>query len=102
MSASANVRGYAILPLLLGVACVASGVVVVRVEHHSRDVTAALTHQRQLRDELHLQYAQLQLEQATLDGHARVERLAQTQFDMIEPRDYVIVTARRPAAGSAP
>ncbi|TAM10201.1 MAG: cell division protein FtsL [Nevskiaceae bacterium] len=91
--------GYTLLPLLLGMACVASGVAVVQVEHGSRDATAELTHQRQLRDELYLRHAQLQIEQATLAGHSRIERLAQAQLDMVEPRDYIIVTAR-PGSGS--
>ncbi|HEU0198277.1 MAG TPA: cell division protein FtsL [Nevskiaceae bacterium] len=95
-------RGLAMIPMLLAVACVASGVVVVEVEHHSRDVTAALAHQRHLHDELHVQYGQLRLEQATLGRHARVERLAQSQFDMIEPQQYVIVVPHGSAAGARP
>lgn len=98
----AMARGSAIVPLLLAVACVASGLVVVEIEHDSRSVTAQLTHQRRLRDELHLQYAQLQLEQATLGGHSRVQKLAQQQFDMVEPKDYVIVKPRPPVAGGRP
>lgn len=98
----ARIGGHAFLPLLLGVACVASGVAVVQVEHLSRDVTAQLTHQRQLRDELYLRHAQLQIEQAMLAGHSRIEKLAQTQFDMIEPRDYVIVMARPDTPGGTP
>lgn len=86
-----NSRGGIFLPLMLGAACVASGVAVVQVEHHSREVTAALNHQRQLHDSLYLQHEQLRLEQATLGSHSRVQGIAHDQLDMVEPRDYVIV-----------
>ncbi|MDN5873132.1 MAG: cell division protein FtsL [Sinobacteraceae bacterium] len=84
-------RGSVFVPLLLGAACVASGVAVVQVQHHSREVTAGLNHQRQLHDKLYLHYEQLRLEQATLGSHPRVQRIAHEQLDMVEPRDYIIV-----------
>lgn len=99
MRARARREAWGLLAALLGLACVASALVVVQVEHHSRQVTTQLSEQHHERDTLRAQYTQLRLEEATLSSHARLQRLAQSQFDMIEPRDYVIVVPQPPAAG---
>lgn len=96
------VRRGTLLPLCLALACVASGVAVVQVKHESRHLTARLDTLRRQRDHLDMEWAQLQLEQATLDQHGRVEQLAQQQFDMVEPKDYVIVPGRVSATSAAP
>lgn len=88
---SGTQRSGTLLPLFLALACVVSGVAVVQVTHGSRAFTAHLNTLRLERDRLEVEWAQLRLEQATLDQHGRVQQLAEKQFDMVEPKDYVIV-----------
>ena len=97
-------RRGSLLPLFLALACIGSGVAVVQIKHESRALTDRLDTLRRQRDHLDMEWAQLQLEQATLDQHGRVEQLAQQQFDMVEPKDYVIVpmdAAAAPVAAAA-
>ncbi|WP_245611692.1 cell division protein FtsL [Nevskia soli] len=96
MSASPNNRaggsGGTFTPLLLGVLVMISAVAVVQVKQHSRNLTTRLDGQRQERERLQLEWAQLQLEQATLAQHGRVDELARSQFGMVDPLDYQIVS----------
>lgn len=95
-------RAWAVwLPLLLALGCIASGVAVVEVKHDSRSYTARLNALRVQRDQLKMEWAQLRLEQATLDRHGRIQRLAQKQFGMIEPQHYAIVR-QQAATGDLP
>ena len=41
-----------------------------------------------------MEWAQLQLEEATLAHHARVEKIAREQLGMTEPKDYAVVSAK--------
>ena len=101
MSASPNNRngssgGGTFTPLLLGVLVMISAVAVVQVKQHSRNLTSRLDGMRQERERLQLEWAQLQLEQATLAQHGRVDELARSQFGMVDPLDYQIVGGNIP------
>ncbi|HZR37744.1 MAG TPA: cell division protein FtsL [Nevskia sp.] len=108
MSASPNKSGGGdgtMLPLLLAVLVIISAVAVVQVKQHSRNLTTRLDGLRQDAERLQLEWAQLQLEQATLAQHGRVDELARRQFGMVDPLDYQIVSAApapRPAAAEPP
>lgn len=96
MSAEPNNRsgssgGGTFTPLLLGVLVMISAVAVVQVKQHSRNLTSRLDGMRQERERLQVEWAQLQLEQATLAQHGRVDELARSQFGMVDPLDYQIV-----------
>lgn len=87
-------RGALLIPLALAVAVVVSALAVIRTKHENRAMVAQL---EQLRGEslrLEMEWAQLQLEEATLAHNARVERIAREQLAMTEPLDYVIVSQR--------
>lgn len=88
-------RPGVLLPLIavLSVACIGSAVAVVEVENQDRLGIAQLNHLQSQTDRLKMEQAQLELEQATLARRGRVERLARQQFQMIEPKHYVIVPA---------
>ena len=105
MSASPNNRSASgdgtMLPLLLAVLVMVSAVAVVQIKNHSRSLTTRLDGMRQEAERLQLEWAQLQLEQATLAQHGRVDELARSQFGMVDPLDYQIVSAE-PAHGAAP
>ena len=103
MSASPNNKsggsgGGTMMPLLLAVLVMISALAVVQVKQHSRNLTTQLDGMRQDRERLQLEWAQLQLEQATLAQHGRVDELARSQFGMVDPLDYQIVPAQPGAA----
>lgn len=87
-------RGLA-LQLLLGLAVVVSAVCVVRVKHENRLLTAALEALRVEREQLDMEWAQLQLEEAALAQHGRIDRIARENLGMAEPPDYQFVELRR-------
>ena len=87
-------HGRLILPLLLGAAVLASALAVVRTKHENRALVNELENLRLERERVEMEWAQLQLEEATLAHNARVERIAREQLDMVEPRDYAIVGAQ--------
>lgn len=91
-NASAARGGGTLTPLLLAVLVMVSAVAVVQVKQHSRNLTTRLDGLRQERERLQLEWAQLQLEQATLAQHGRVDDLARGQFGMVDPLDYQIVS----------
>jgi cell division protein FtsL len=92
MSAAAATRGGGtLLPLALALLVVASAIAVVQVKHQNRSLTTRIEAARQQRESLQLEWAQLQLEEATLAQHGRVDAIARTQFGMVDPLDYQIV-----------
>lgn len=104
MSASPNKSGGGdgtMLPLLLAVLVMVSAVAVVQIKNHSRSLTTRLDGMRQDAERLQLEWAQLQLEQATLAQHGRVDELARKQFGMVDPLDYQIVPAQPATAVGA-
>jgi cell division protein FtsL len=94
--------GGTMMPLLLAVLVMTSAVMVVQVKQHNRNLTGRLDGMRQERERLQLEWAQLQLEQATLAQHGRVDELARSQFGMVDPLDYQIVAADSRAPAEKP
>lgn len=84
-------RGRLILPLALAFAVGISALAVVRTKHENRALVSELETLRHDLRNINAEWEQLQLEQATLAHHGRVERIAREQLGMLEPRDYVIV-----------
>lgn len=84
-------RGAMIAPLLLSTAVFVSALAVVRTKHENRALVSELEKRRGEQTRLEMEWAQLQLEEATLSHNARVDRIAREQLGMTEPRDYVIV-----------
>lgn len=89
-------RGSLLLPMGLLLAVVVSAVSVVGAKHENRALVSELDDLRRERERLEMEWAQLQLEEATLAHHARVERVAREQLKMEEPRHYVIVPLESP------
>jgi cell division protein FtsL len=78
-------------PLILALAVIASALAVIRVKHENRMLTSEIEKQRVERERLDMEWSQLQLEEAALSHHARIERMARDNLQMSEPREYVIV-----------
>jgi cell division protein FtsL len=86
-------RGSLLLPILLGFAVMVSALAVVRTKHENRALVSERDELRKERQRLEMEWSQLQLEEATLAHHGRVEKIAREQLNMTEPTDYVIVEA---------
>jgi cell division protein FtsL len=82
------------VPLALALLGVVSALAVVRVKHENRKLTMELEKLRVQHGQLDMEWAQLQLEEAALAHHGRIEQLARDQLGMAEPRDYLVVKRR--------
>ena len=85
-------RGGLMLPLTLIFAVVISALAVIRTKHENRGLVTELDGLRAEKERLDMEWSQLQLEEATLAHHARVEKIAREQLGMTEPHDYVVVS----------
>ncbi|MES0873870.1 cell division protein FtsL [Sinimarinibacterium thermocellulolyticum] len=85
--------GAMLLPLALIAAVFVSALAAVRTKHENRALVAEIESLRQERERLEMEWAQLQLEEATLAHNNRVDKIAREALGMTEPRDYVIVEA---------
>lgn len=74
-----------VLALLLGAAVLASGVAVINVKYLTREEFGTLQQVRAQRDALDVEWGRLQIQEAALTTHTRIEDNARTQLDMIMP-----------------
>ena len=89
-----SARGSLMMPLLLIVLVIVSALAVVRVKHENRAAVTELSQLGAEQERLEMEWAQLQLEEATLSHHARIEKVAREQLGMVEPREYAVVKAK--------
>ncbi len=89
----------------LAAAVVASGLLVIRAEHDSRQLFIELEELNREQDRLQIDWGKLQLEQSTWATHARIESLAHDRLNLAAPTDGQIVVVQesrgRAAAGGA-
>jgi cell division protein FtsL len=84
---------YLLLGTALAVALVGSAVAAVDARHQARQLFIELQGLNRDRDELNIEWRQLQIERSTWAAHARVEQLAREKLEMSvpEPKDIEIV-----------
>jgi cell division protein FtsL len=83
-------RDAAVMAALVA-AVVGSAVIVVETKHENRTLVYQLDQLRAEKARLETEWAQLQLEEATLAHHGRVEQIARDKLRMTEPRDTRVV-----------
>lgn len=76
---------------LLALAGFASAIGVVYAKHESRKLFMELQALQATRDEMNVEWGQLQLEQSTLATHARIDTEARTKLGMIAPAPETVV-----------
>lgn len=86
--------------LALAATVMGSALIVVETKHENRTLVHELEQLRLEKARLETEWAQLQLEEATLANHGRVEQIARDKLGMTGPRDLQIV--RAPADGERP
>ena len=79
--------------LALALVVMGSALVVVKTKHENRTLVHQLEQLRLEKARLETEWAQLQLEEATLAHHGRIEQIARTKLGMTEPRDTQVVKA---------
>jgi len=79
---------------IVGLAVLISSVLVVKTKHQNRRLVTELTDLRAERERLDTEWSQLQLEEATLANHGRVEQIAREKLSMTQPKETNIVEAR--------
>jgi len=80
--------------LALALVVMGSALLVVKTKHENRTLVHELEQLRLERARLETEWAQLQLEEATLAHHGRVEQIARDKLRMTEPQDTRIVRSK--------
>ena len=86
----------AMLVFVFAIVCVLSAIALVYTKHESRKLFVeleTLTHQR---DELNIEWGQLQIEQSTWAQHARIEQVASEDLSLVRPEAQEIFVIERP------
>jgi len=85
-----------LLVFVFAVVCVISAVALVYTKHESRKLFVELEQLTQERDELNIEWGQLQIEQSTWAQHARIEQVATDDLSLVRPETTEIFVIERP------
>lgn len=88
-------RGQLGLLVVLTLAVLSSAIAVVHSKYQSRHLFVALQELREMRDQVDIEWGQLQLELGAWGTHGRVEKLARNRLSMRQPRPAEVVVIRR-------
>ena len=75
-----------LLVVVFAVVCVLSAMALVYTKHESRKLFVELEGLTYDRDELNIEWGQLQIEQSTWATHARIEQIATDDLSLVRPR----------------
>jgi len=79
------VSGKVLSIMILLIVTFVSAISVVYVKHYNRKLFVELQQLEKQRDEMEVEWGQLQLEQNTWATHARIERIATEKLQMVTP-----------------
>ena len=85
-----------LLLMILAIVCVISAIAIVYTKHESRNLFVELEQLTAERDELNIEWGQLQIEQSTWATHARIERVALEELELVRPKSTEIYLIERP------
>ncbi len=85
-----------LLTFVFAVVCVISALALVYTRHEARRLFIELEQLAQERDELNIEWGQLQIEQSTWAQHARIERVATEDLSLTRPAAADIFVIERP------
>ena len=91
-----NSRHPFLLVFVFALVCVLSSMAMVYTKHESRKLFVELEALTQERDELNIEWGQLQIEQSTWATHARIERVATDDLSLARPESSDIYVIERP------
>ena len=84
------------LVLIFSVVCVLSALALVYTKHESRKLFVELESLTHERDDLNIEWGQLQIEQSTWATHARIEQVATDDLSLVRPVASEIYVIERP------
>jgi len=84
------------LVFIFSVVCVLSALALVYTKHESRKLFVELETLTHERDELNIEWGQLQIEQSTWATHARIEQVATDDLSLVRPVASEIYVIERP------
>ncbi len=90
-----NRRQPLLLVFVFAVVCVLSGMALVYTKHEARKLFVELEGLTQERDELNIEWGQLQIEQSTWAQHARIEQIATKDLSLVRPETTDIFVIER-------
>lgn len=85
-----------LLVFVFAIVCVLSSIALVFTKHESRKLFVELEGLTHERDELNIEWGQLQIEQSTWATHARIERVATDDLSLVRPAATEIYVIERP------
>jgi cell division protein FtsL len=85
-----------LLVLVFAVVCVMSAMALIYTKHESRKLFVELEELTAERDELNIEWGQLQIEQSTWATHARIEKVATDDLSLVRPEATDIFVIERP------
>jgi cell division protein FtsL len=84
-----------LLIFIFAVVCVLSSMAVIYTKHESRKLFVELEQLTDQRDELNIEWGQLQIEQSTWATHARIEQVATDDLSLLRPEATEIFVIER-------
>jgi cell division protein FtsL len=84
-----------VLVVVFSLVCVLSAVALVYTKHESRKLFVELESLTDERDELNIEWGQLQIEQSTWATHARIEQVAVDDLSLVRPKSTEIYVIER-------
>ena len=91
-----NKQRPVVLALVFATVCVMSAMALVYTKHESRKLFVELEELTQQRDELNIEWGQLQIEQSTWATHARIEQVASDELSLVRPQSTEVYVIERP------
>jgi cell division protein FtsL len=84
-----------LLTMVFAVVCVMSAIALIYTKHESRKLFVELEQLTNERDELNIEWGQLQIEQSTWATHARIEQVATEELSLVRPKSTEIYVIER-------
>ena len=83
------------LVIAFAMVCVLSAMALIYTKHESRKLFVELEQLTNTRDELNIEWGQLQIEQSTWATHARIEQVATDNLSLVRPQSTEIFVIER-------
>ena len=94
MEAAARRQPF-LLVVVFALVCVLSAIALVYTKHDSRKLFVELESLTHARDDLNIEWGQLQIEQSTWATHARIEQVATDDLSLVRPTSSEIFVIER-------
>ena len=84
-----------VLVVAFALVCVVSALALIKTKHEARKLFVELESLTDERDELNIEWGQLQIEQSTWATHARIEQVATDDLSLVRPESTEIYVIER-------